>query len=80
MNLFNSVVGNGIVANSRIFNILVYAYAKGRMMVEAMLIFSEMRVQGVCPDVCTYSTVIASLCRMGGLAAAMGKLDETNFP
>jgi hypothetical protein len=48
------------------------------MMVEAMLIFSEMRVQGVCPDVCTYSTVIASLCRMGGLAAAMGKLDETN--
>jgi pentatricopeptide repeat protein len=54
MNLFNSVVGNGIVANSRIFNILIDVYAKCGMMDEAMLIFTKIWVQGVRPDVCTY--------------------------
>jgi hypothetical protein len=37
-NLFNSMAGNGIIANSHIFNILIYAYAKCLMMVEAILV------------------------------------------
>jgi pentatricopeptide repeat protein len=46
------------------------------MMDEAMLMLTQMREQGVNPDVFTYSSVIAALCRMGRLADAMDKFSQ----
>jgi pentatricopeptide repeat protein len=46
------------------------------MMDEAMLIFTEMQGQGVSPDVFTYSSLIAALCRMDRLDHAIDKFNQ----
>ncbi|RCV33135.1 hypothetical protein SETIT_7G058100v2 [Setaria italica] len=71
--VFNLMVDDGIVPDHHIFNILIHAYDARGMMgdADAMLIFHEMKQQGVKSDVVTYLNVIAAFCRMGRLDDAM---------
>nr|XP_016477422.1 PREDICTED: 5-methyltetrahydropteroyltriglutamate--homocysteine methyltransferase-like [Nicotiana tabacum] len=56
-----------IMPDTRIYNVVIDALCKDRMMDAAISLFEEMKQKGIPPDVITYNSLIDGLCKFGQL-------------
>nr|XP_033509975.1 pentatricopeptide repeat-containing protein At1g09820-like [Nicotiana tomentosiformis] len=56
-----------IKPDTRIYNVVIDALCKDRMMDAAISLFEEMKQKGIPPDVITYNSLIDGLCKFGQL-------------
>ncbi|KAJ4828253.1 hypothetical protein Tsubulata_012060 [Turnera subulata] len=64
------------VPSLRMYNILLNGWFRSRKLKHAERLWSEMKEEGVRPDVVTYGTLVEGLCRMRRVEMAIDLLDE----
>ncbi|KAG2411293.1 hypothetical protein I3760_Q014100 [Carya illinoinensis] len=76
LKLFNQMKEMKIVMDRKVYNAVIHALAKGRLVKEAINLLKTMEEKGVAPNVVTYNSLIKPLCRAQKIEEAKEFFDE----
>ncbi|XP_047329572.1 pentatricopeptide repeat-containing protein At5g15010, mitochondrial [Impatiens glandulifera] len=74
--LFNQMKALGIKPDRKVYNIVIHALTKSRLVNEAREIMKEMEQNGVNPNSITYNSLIQPLCKSHQLSEVRGAFSE----